>query len=51
MYLTAIKSRGLKHDQIIFNSMEEFLPKFEKLMDQNNVKLIQSERTKVVKFV
>lgn len=50
IHIVAMKSRGIGHDHIFFNNMEEFLPKFQELMNKHGVKLIQSERIKEVKM-
>ncbi len=50
IHIVAMKSRGISHDHIFFNSMGEFMPRFQELMDRYNIKLLQAERTKQVKM-
>lgn len=41
IHMIANKHRGLKHNHIFFNNMEDFLPKLQELLNKNNVKLIK----------
>jgi hypothetical protein len=41
IHMVANKSRGLKHNHIFFNNMEEFFPKLNELLKKNNVKLLK----------
>ncbi len=41
IHIVAMKSRGIKHNQILFNSRDEFMPKFQELMDRNQIELIR----------
>jgi hypothetical protein len=50
IHIVAMKSRNIKHDHIFFNSLEEFMPKFQELMDKHKIKLIQTEKTRLVKM-
>lgn len=50
IHIVAMNSRGIKHDHIFFNNIDEFMPKFQELMDKHNIKLLQAEKTKQVKF-
>lgn len=50
IHIVAMKSRGIKHDHVFFNSMDEFFSKFQELMDRHNIKLIQSEKIKEIKI-
>jgi len=51
IHIVAMKSRGIKHDHVFFNNMEEFMPKFQELIDKHEIKLIQSEKATQVKLV
>jgi hypothetical protein len=49
IHMIANKSRGLSHNHVFFNSIEEFLPKLQDLLNKNDVKLIRPpERYSVV---
>ena len=50
IHIVAMKSRGISHNHIFFNSMEEFLPKFQELMDRNKIKLIKKEKVAPVRL-
>jgi len=51
IHIVAMKSREIKHDHVFFNNMEEFLPKFQELMNKYNIKLIkQPEKVQLVKM-
>ena len=41
IYLYKNKSRKIKDDQILFNSMDEFFVKLDKLLRRNRIKLIE----------
>ncbi|MFH0949207.1 MAG: hypothetical protein V1802_01840 [Candidatus Aenigmatarchaeota archaeon] len=41
IHIVAMKSRGIKHDHVFFNNLEEFFPKMQELIDRHNVKLIE----------
>lgn len=41
IHMTANKHRGLKHNHIFFNRMEDFMPKLHELLKRNGVKLIK----------
>ena len=40
IHIIANKSRGLKHDNVFFNNLDEFMPKFQELIDMHEIKLI-----------
>ncbi|HNV63276.1 MAG TPA: hypothetical protein PKN54_10075 [Candidatus Cloacimonas acidaminovorans] len=40
IHIVANKSRGVKHDHVFFNELNEFMPKFQELMDKHEIKLI-----------
>ena len=42
IHMIANKSRGLSHNHIFFNNMEEFFPKLQELLKRNGVKLIKA---------
>ena len=50
IHIVAMKSRGIKHDHVFFNNMDEFLPKFQELMDKHRIKLIQTEKIKMIRL-
>ena len=44
IHMIANKSRGLTHNHIFFNNIDEFLPKMQELFRKNGIKLIQSQK-------
>lgn len=40
IHIVANKSWGVKHDHVFFNELNEFMPKFQELMDKHEIKLI-----------
>ncbi len=42
IHMMANKQRGLRHNHVFFNSMDEFLPKLQGLLNKNGVKLIKA---------
>ncbi len=41
IHMLANKQRGLKHNHVFFNNIEELLPKLQELLNRNGVKLIR----------
>jgi hypothetical protein len=41
IHMMANKQRGLKHNHVFFNSMDEFIPKLQELLKRNEVRLIK----------
>ena len=44
IHMIANKSRGLSHNHVFFNNIDEFLPRLQELLNNNDVKLIQSQK-------
>lgn len=41
IHMIANKHKGLKHNHVFFNNVEELLPKLQELLNRNEVKLIR----------
>ena len=41
IHMIANKSRGLSHNHIFFNNIDEFFPKLQELLNRNEVKLLK----------
>ncbi len=49
IHVVANKKRGLKHNHIFFNNKEDLLPKLQKLLESNGIRLIEhAEKFNVV---
>ncbi len=50
IHMVANKQRGLKHEHVFFNGLQDFFPKLQELLKNQGVKLKMSEKVVDVDF-